>query len=165
VDRDTLTAADGIYAAGDINGIGGFTHLSDYQGHVIGKRIKGMDARANHEAIPRVTYCDPEVASVGLTEAQARERGIDVKVVKGDVGNDTRGWIHGKPGGVIKVVADADRRVLVGATLVGPRSGELLNEISLAIRTNAPLELLADLIHPFPSFGRIFQSLFHELAG
>ncbi|MGB2939362.1 MAG: NAD(P)/FAD-dependent oxidoreductase, partial [Candidatus Dormiibacterota bacterium] len=102
--------------------------------------------------------------SVGISEAQAREKGINVKVVHGDVANDTRGWIHGKPGGVIKVIADADRRVLVGATLVGPRSGELLNEISLALRTDASLDLLADLIHPFPSFGRIFQYLFHELA-
>ncbi|HEV3235217.1 MAG TPA: NAD(P)/FAD-dependent oxidoreductase [Candidatus Dormibacteraeota bacterium] len=164
VDNETLEAGDGIYAAGDINGIGGFTHLSDYHGHVIGRRIKGLDARANHVAIPRVTYCDPEVASVGISEAQARENGINVKVVHGDVANDTRGWIHGKPGGVIKVIADADRRVLVGASLVGPRSGELLNEMSLALRTDASLDLLADLIHPFPSFGRIFQYLFHELA-
>jgi pyruvate/2-oxoglutarate dehydrogenase complex dihydrolipoamide dehydrogenase (E3) component len=165
VERDTCEAADGIYAAGDINGIGGFTHLSDYQGHVIGRRIKGDDARAHHEAIPRVTYCDPEVASVGVSETQAKEQGIKIKTVTGDVGNDTRGWIHGKPYGLVKLIADADKRVLVGATLVGPRSGELLNEVSLALRAQVSLDVLADVIHPFPSFGRIFQYLFHELAG
>ena len=164
VDGETLEAGDGVYAAGDINGIGGFTHLSDYQGHVIGRRIKGEPATANHVAIPRVTYCDPEVASVGISEKQARDRGINVKVAIEDVENSTRGWIHGRPFGLVKVVADADRRVLVGATLVGPRSGELLNEISLALRTEASLDLLADMMHPFPSFGRIFQGVFAKLA-
>jgi pyruvate/2-oxoglutarate dehydrogenase complex dihydrolipoamide dehydrogenase (E3) component len=164
VDRETLEAGDGIYGAGDINGIGGFTHLSDYQGHIIGRRIKGEPVTAHHEAIPRVTYCDPEVASVGLSEDQAKKRGINVKIVSEDLANTARGWIHGAPGGLVKVIADQDRRQLVGATLVGPRSGELLNEISLAIRAEISLDVLADLIHPFPSFGRIFQGVFARLA-
>jgi pyruvate/2-oxoglutarate dehydrogenase complex dihydrolipoamide dehydrogenase (E3) component len=163
VDDETLEAGDGIYAAGDINGIGGFTHLSDYQGHVIGRRIKGQDARADHRAIPRVTYCDPEVASVGLSEKQAIDRGLSIKVSSEDLANTARGFIHGEPGGLVKVIADTDRRVLVGATLVGPRSGELLNEISLAIKGEVSLDVLRDLMHPFPSFGRIFQGVFARL--
>lgn len=164
VDPPTLVAGDGIYAAGDITGIGGFTHLSDYHGHIIGRRIKGEDARANHVAIPRVTYCDPEVASVGLSEAQARNRGITVKLGQEDLANSTRNWIHGEPYGLVKLVADADANVLVGATLVGPRSGEMISEMSLAIRARVSLRDMADMMHPFPAFSRVFQQVFAQMV-
>src|SRR5207302_8002947 len=106
VDPSTLEAADGIYAAGDINGIGGFTHLSDYHGAIVAHRIRGQDVRANHRAVPRVTFTDPEVGSVGLSEESARRQGIDVAVARADVGTTARGYIHGEPGGVIKLTAD-----------------------------------------------------------
>src|SRR5205807_3859288 len=78
VDPTTLEARDGIYGAGDITGIGGFTHLAYYHGQIVARRLRGEDARADHLAVPRVTHTDPEVASVGLSEKAARERGIDV---------------------------------------------------------------------------------------
>src|SRR5690606_9541565 len=84
VDPETLEAADRVFGAGDVTGLGGFTHLSDYHGHVVARRLRGVDARADHSAIPRVTYTDPEVASVGLTEAAARGRGLDVIVAHAD---------------------------------------------------------------------------------
>jgi len=165
VDPGTLQAADGVFAIGDINGIGGFTHLSDYHGRLLGRRLRGGAQLANHSAVPRVTFIVPEVASVGLTEAQARERGIPVKVATlDDVYMGTaRGYIHGEPGGLIKLVADTDRQVVVGATMVGPRSGEMVHELVLAIRAEIPLPLLADVVHGFPTFSRALQQLFEEL--
>ena len=106
---------------GDITGIGAFTHLSWYHGKLIGRQLKGEQAVADHRAIPRVTFTDPEIASVGLSEANARKQLSDVRVVSADSGNGTRGYINGPPGGVIKLVADMQRRVLVGALVVGPR--------------------------------------------
>src|SRR5438034_2277816 len=94
VDPQTLEARDGIYGAGDITGIGGFTHLAYYHGQVVGRRLKGEDARADHTAVPRITYTDPEIASVGLSEQTARSRGIDVAVVTMDPAEAARGYIH-----------------------------------------------------------------------
>jgi pyruvate/2-oxoglutarate dehydrogenase complex dihydrolipoamide dehydrogenase (E3) component len=163
VDPETLAAADGIYAVGDINGLGGFTHLSHYHGTVVGRRLRGENVRANHSAIPRVTYTDPEVGSIGLTEAQAREQGINVRVGSAEVMNSARGAIAGEPGGLIKVVVDADSKLIVGATLVGPRSGEMLTEFTLAMRAAVPMPLLADTMHAFPTFARILQGVFDGL--
>ncbi len=163
VDPETLEATDGIYAVGDITGLGGFTHLSHYHGTVVGRRLRGEDVRANHSAIPRVTYTDPEVGSIGMTEAQAREKGINVRIGSADVMNSARGYIHGEPGGLIKVVVDADSKLIVGATLVGPRSGEMLSEFTLAMRAGVTLPILADTMHAFPTFSRILQGVFDSL--
>lgn len=164
VDGATLVAAPGIWAGGDITGIGAFTHLSWYHGLVIGRQLRGEEARADHRAIPRVTFTNPEVASVGLSEASARARLADVRVVSADSGNGTRGYIHGPPGGVIKLVADMDRRILVGALVVGPRAGEMIAELTLAIRAEIALAVLEDTLHAFPTFSRDFDGLFPQLV-
>src|SRR5205807_8803447 len=78
VDPATLQARDGIYGAGDITGIGGFTHLAYYHAQIVARRLRGEDAHADHSAVPRVTYTDPEVPPVGWSEQTARERGVDV---------------------------------------------------------------------------------------
>ncbi|MGI8607611.1 MAG: dihydrolipoyl dehydrogenase family protein [Candidatus Dormibacteria bacterium] len=167
VDPATLQAADGVYAIGDINGIGGFTHLSNYHGKVLGRALRGRQVTANHVAVPRVTFTDPEVASVGLSEAQAREQGIDVKIgsIPDTLNMTSRGYIHGEPGGLVKLVGDRQRGVLVGATLVGPTAGEMIHEMAVAIRAEVPLDTLADTIHAFPTFSRDFESVFDEMAG
>jgi pyruvate/2-oxoglutarate dehydrogenase complex dihydrolipoamide dehydrogenase (E3) component len=123
-----------------------------------------MDARADHTAVPRVTYTDPEIASVGWSEAAARSNGIDVAVVRTDPSDTARGFIHDFHGGVIKLVADRERGVLIGATLVTPRAGEIVGELVLAIKLRTPLKSLADVIHPFPAFNRILGAAIEELA-
>lgn len=163
VDDATLLAAPGIWAGGDITGIGAFTHLSWYHGLVIGRQLRGEPARADHRAIPRVTFTDPEVASVGLSEARARTSLADVRTVSGDSGNGTRGYINGPPGGVIKLIADMQRKVLVGALVVGPRAGEMIAELTLAIRAEIPLDVLVDTLHAFPTFSRDLDGLFPKL--
>jgi len=164
VDPATLEARPGVFGAGDVTGLGGFTHLAYYHGQVVARRLRGIDARADHTAVPRVTFTDPEIASVGLSEAAARARGIDVVVASGDPAETARGYIHDFHGGALKLVGDRDRGVLVGATLVTPRAGEILGELVLAIKLGTPLATLADVIHPFPAFNRVLGQYLEELA-
>jgi pyruvate/2-oxoglutarate dehydrogenase complex dihydrolipoamide dehydrogenase (E3) component len=164
VDTETLLARDGIYGAGDVTGIAGFTHLAYYHGQIVARRLRGEDARADHSAVPRVTFTDPEVASVGWSERRARDLGLDVAVTTTDPGEAARGYIHDFHGGVLKLVADRSRGVLVGATLVTPRGGEILGELILALKTHTPVHELADVIHPYPAFNRILGAAFGELA-
>jgi len=165
VDPETLEARVGIYGAGDITGLGGFTHLAYYHGQIVARRIRGEDARADHNAVPRVTFTDPEVASVGLSEATAAQRGIDIAVTSMDPGEAARGYIHDFHGGALKLVADRKQGVLVGATIVSPRAGEILGELVLAIKTRTPLSTLADVIHPYPAFNRVLGAALQELTG
>ncbi len=164
VDPTTLEARPGVFGAGDITGLGGFTHVAYYHGQVIARRLRGIDARADHTAVPRVTFTDPEIASVGLSEAAARARGINVAVTRSDPAQSPRGEIHDFHQGLIKLVADRDRGVLIGATLVSPRAGEMLGELILAIKLGTPLHVLTDVIHPFPAFNRVLGGSFEHLA-
>jgi pyruvate/2-oxoglutarate dehydrogenase complex dihydrolipoamide dehydrogenase (E3) component len=164
VDPATLEAQPGVFGAGDVTGLGGFTHLAYYHGQIVARRLRGEDARADHTAVPRVTYTDPEVASVGLSEAAARARGIDVVVASADPAEAARGHIHDFHGGALKLVADRERGVLIGATLVTPRAGEIVGELVLAIKQRIALQALADVIHPFPAFNRVLGASLEELA-
>jgi pyruvate/2-oxoglutarate dehydrogenase complex dihydrolipoamide dehydrogenase (E3) component len=164
VDPATLEALPGVFGAGDVTGLGGFTHLAHYHGQVVARRLRGIDARADHTAVPRVTFTDPEIASVGLSEAAARARGIDVVVAAADPAETARGYIHDFHRGAVKLIADRERGVLVGATLVTPRAGEIVGELVLAIKLRTPLKTLADVIHPFPAFNRMLGHSLDELA-
>ena len=122
-------------------------------------------AAADYSAVPRVTFTDPEVASVGLSQRQAEEAGIDVAVGISDTNYSTRGSIHG-PGaelGVIKLVADRSRGVLVGGSIMSPAAGEMLGIVMLAVRAEVPIQTLKDLIYPYPTFIRGLESSLAEL--
>src|SRR5438445_887046 len=164
VDPATLQAQPAVYGAGDVTGLGGFTHLAYYHGQVVARRLRGEDARADHTAVPRVTFTDPEVASVGLSEAAARERGLDVVTASTDPVETARGYIHDFHGGALKLIGDRGRGVLVGATLVTPRAGGILGELVLALKVGTPLQTLADMIHPFPAFNRVLGAVLQDLA-
>jgi pyruvate/2-oxoglutarate dehydrogenase complex dihydrolipoamide dehydrogenase (E3) component len=164
VDPSTLEAIPGVYGAGDVTGLGGFTHLAFYHGQIVARRLRGGDARADHTAVPRVTFTDPEVASVGLSEVAARERGLNVVTASTDPAETARGYIHDFHGGTLKLIGDRDRGVLVGATMVTPRAGEILGELVLALRAGTPLRTLADVIHPFPAFNRVLGAVLQDLA-
>jgi pyruvate/2-oxoglutarate dehydrogenase complex dihydrolipoamide dehydrogenase (E3) component len=164
VDPATLEACSGVFGVGDITGLGGFTHLAYYHGQVVAQRLRGSDAKADHSAVPRVTFTDPEIASVGLSEAVARERGFDVVVASADPAEAARGVIHDFHRGALKLVADRERGVLIGATLVTPRAGEIVGELILAIKLGTPVKTLADVIHPYPAFNRVLGQSLDELA-
>jgi pyruvate/2-oxoglutarate dehydrogenase complex dihydrolipoamide dehydrogenase (E3) component len=163
---DYMRAAPGVWALGDITGKGAFTHMSMYQASIVICDILGRpDFRAEYHAVPRVTFTDPEVGAVGLTEAQARERGLRVQTSTTQVSTSARGWIH-KAGndGFIKLVEDADRGVLVGATSVGPWGGEVLGALAVAVHAAVPVERLRQMIYAYPTFHRAIEAALDELA-
>jgi pyruvate/2-oxoglutarate dehydrogenase complex dihydrolipoamide dehydrogenase (E3) component len=151
---DRMRAAEGVWAMGDITGKAMFTHVALHQGAIVAADILGQEpAPADYSAVPRVTFTDPEVAAVGMSEAEAREAGIDVVVVVKHVPATFRGWLHG-PGnqGVIKLVIDRSAGVLVGATSVGPSGGELLGFLGVAVHGRVPVETLQSMIYAYPTF-------------
>ena len=164
---DHLRAAEGLWAVGDVTGKGEFTHVAVYQGRIAAADLLGRPhAAADYSAVPRVTFTDPEVASVGLSEKQAREAGIEIDVGLVETSSSARGHIHG-PGaehGVYKLVADARGGVLVGASIMGPAAGEVLGTLVLAIKEKVPVERLQQLIYPYPTFVRGVEDALKELS-
>ncbi len=163
---DHLRAADGLWAIGDVTGLGPFTHIAVYQARIAAADILGEHLTpADYRALPRVTFTDPEVGAVGPTEAQARERGVDVRIGLAQVPTTTRGWIH-KVGneGFFKLVEDARRGVLVGATSVGPHGGEVLGLLALAVHAEVPVAQLRSMIYAYPTFHRGMEDALADLA-
>jgi pyruvate/2-oxoglutarate dehydrogenase complex dihydrolipoamide dehydrogenase (E3) component len=162
---DRLRAAPGVWAIGDITGKGAFTHVSMYQAAIVVREILDQDGPpADYRALPRVTFTDPEVGAVGLTEAQAREQGLHVRTGITQVGTTSRGWIH-RAEGFIKLVEDTDRGVLVGATSAGPVGGEVLGALAVAVHAGVPTERLRHMIYAYPTFHRGIESALQDLAG
>jgi pyruvate/2-oxoglutarate dehydrogenase complex dihydrolipoamide dehydrogenase (E3) component len=163
---EDLRVTDRVWAVGDVTGKGAFTHVATYQGRLAAADILG-DAHppADHTAVPRVTFTDPEVGSVGLTVAAARERGIDVAIGRTDVDTTARGWMHG-PGndGFIQLVADRSAGVLIGATSMGPVGGEVLGLLTLAVHARVPVDELRWMIYAYPTFHRGVEDALRDLA-
>ena len=163
---ERMRAADGLWAIGDITGHGAFTHMSMYQARIAAADILGEDDAevADYRATPRVTFTDPEVGSVGLSEAAARRKGLNVRTGMAPLSATTRGFIH-KVGsnGFIKVVEDADRGVLVGATAMGPNGGEVLGALVVAVHAEVPTKLLRQMIYAYPTFHRGIESALADL--
>jgi pyruvate/2-oxoglutarate dehydrogenase complex dihydrolipoamide dehydrogenase (E3) component len=163
---ERMRVAPGVWALGDIVGHGAFTHMSMYHAGIIIADILGEEHHAaEYHAVPRVTFTDPEIGSVGLTEAQAREQGLDVRVGAYPVPSSTRGWIH-KAGneGFIKLVQDVRRGVLVGATSAGPVGGEVLSMLTLAVHARVPVQRLREMIYAYPTFHRAVEPALADLA-
>ncbi len=153
---DRMRAADGVWAIGDVTGRGAFTHVATYQADIAIRDILGQDGPpADYRALPRVTFLDPEIGAVGLTERQARDHGLSVHIGSSQAPSSARGWIH-KAGneGFIKLVVDADRGVLVGATSAGPLGGEVLGALAVAVHGEVPVERLQHMIYAYPTFHR-----------
>ncbi len=152
-----VVGADKLWAVGDIAGKGAFTHMAVYEAAVAVDDILGVDSPriAQDHAVSRVTFTDPEVGSVGLTERQARDKGISVQVGLADSSTSSRGWIH-KEGneGLMKLIVDADAGILVGATSVGPRGGDVLALFNLAVHAKVPVAQLKTMIYAYPTFYR-----------
>lgn len=161
-----MRAGDGIWAVGDITGKGAFTHVAIYQADVAVRDILGLPGpAAEYDALPRVTFSDPEVGSVGLTEKQAREKGLNVRIGFTKLPESSRGWIH-KAGndGFIKLVEDADKGVLVGATSVGPTGGEVLGALAVAVHGRVPTDRLQHMIYAYPTFHRAIGEALKNLG-
>jgi pyruvate/2-oxoglutarate dehydrogenase complex dihydrolipoamide dehydrogenase (E3) component len=165
-DADMLVAP-GVWALGDVVGHGAFTHMSMYEGRIILNQLLGRPhRRAEYHAVPRVTFTDPEVGAVGMTEAQARDQlGVAVQTGQAQLPESARGWIH-KVGnrGFIKLVADTERGVLVGATSAGPSGGEVLGLLTLAVHARVPVSRLREMIYAYPTFHRAVEDALRQLG-
>jgi pyruvate/2-oxoglutarate dehydrogenase complex dihydrolipoamide dehydrogenase (E3) component len=151
-----MRAAEGVWAVGDIAGHGNFTHMAVYEADIAVRDILGQPGpEADYRALPRVTFIDPEIGAVGQTAAQARAAGVDVVEGYVPLSSVSRGFIHG-PGneGFIKVVADRQRGVLVGATTAGPAGGEMIGALSVAVHASVPVSTMLSTIWAYPTFHR-----------
>ncbi|MGH3345190.1 MAG: dihydrolipoyl dehydrogenase family protein [Carbonactinosporaceae bacterium] len=167
VDVDArMRAGEGLWAVGDVTGHGAFTHMAMYQARIATRDILGRGGPpADYRAVPRVTFTDPEIGAVGLTAAQARDAGLRVATGVAQVPPSARGWIH-KAGndGMIKLVADADRGVLVGAASAGPMGGEVLGALAVAVHGEVPVERLRHMIYAYPTFHRAIEDALRALG-
>jgi pyruvate/2-oxoglutarate dehydrogenase complex dihydrolipoamide dehydrogenase (E3) component len=156
---DTMQVMDGLWAIGDITGRGAFTHVSMYQAERAARAILGEDLEPYDTSFPRVTFTDPEIGGVGLSESQARDRGINVRVGLAPIPESSRGWIHAAGNeGLIKIVIDDDRGVIVGATSAGPAGGETLAALAFAVRAEIPVTTLRNTIYAYPTFWRAIET-------
>jgi pyruvate/2-oxoglutarate dehydrogenase complex dihydrolipoamide dehydrogenase (E3) component len=162
-DHCRLGGRSNVWAAGDVTGVAPYTHTANYHARTIAANLLGQDTRADARAIPRGVYTDPAVASVGLTASAARAQGYDVVVASFPLGHTARAFVTGNQSGVLLLVADKAARVLLGAAAVGPHVGELIGEAVLAIRARIPLEVLADLVHPFPTYSEAYEPAIRDL--
>jgi pyruvate/2-oxoglutarate dehydrogenase complex dihydrolipoamide dehydrogenase (E3) component len=146
-----LRAGERLWAIGDVNGIWPLTHVGEYEGDVVAENIRGDGRPANYEAVPRVTYTDPQAAAVGATEAEYSATAPVSEVPK----TATYTNAYAKSNGFLTLLSDGER--LTGAYALGPEAGEWLQQATLAIRARVPLEVLSDTIQPFPSFSGIYD--------
>ena len=165
-DRLRVEGVEGLWAIGDVTGKGAFTHVSMYQSGIAQRALLDQDGpAADYHALPHVTFTDPEVAGVGMTEQQARDAGLTVRVGSTPLEQSSRGFTHG-PGarGLVKVVEDADRGVLVGASVVGPAGGEIIGLLALAVHAAVPVAMMQSMIYAYPTFHRAVESALKDLS-
>ena len=145
-----LRVGDGLWAIGDVTGVRLLTHVGKYQGEVVAANILGEPREANYEAIPDVVYTDPQAASVGAAEAAFSATTPLSEVAK----TATYTHAYAQSNGFLTLLSDGER--LTGAYALGPEAGEWLQQATLAIRAQVPLDVLRDTIQPFPTFSEIY---------
>ena len=145
---ERLRAADGVWAVGDCNGVLAVPHVGKYQGRIAAADILGKPARADYRAVPRVVFTDPQLAAVGAIDGDY--------TATASLASVARSYTYSRPAPVGFLTLVSDGRVLTGAYAAGPESGEWLQQATLAIRAEVPLDVLYDTIQPFPTFSEIF---------
>ena len=152
-----LRAGERLWAIGDVNGIWPLTHVGEYEGDVVAANIAGEARPANYEAVPRVTYTDPQAAAVGALEARYSGTAPVSEVPK----TATYTHAYAESNGFLTLLSDGER--LTGAYALGPEAGEWMQQATLAIRAHVPIEVLTDTIQPFPSFSGIYDAALKAL--
>ncbi|SFB62779.1 dihydrolipoamide dehydrogenase [Amycolatopsis marina] len=158
-------AGDGVWAVGDVTGVMPFTHVAMYQGRVVVDNILGTPRTARYEGIPRVVFADPEIAAVGLTAEQAQNQGLPNAAAEVDLAQVlARPWTYETdPRGHLGVLADRERRVLLGAWAVGPQASEWIHTAALAVREQIPIDRLLDQIAQFPTYNEGYLKALQNL--
>src|SRR4051794_25207227 len=157
----SLRAGDGVWAIGDATGIMPFTHVGKYQARIAARAMLGdSSARTDYRAVPRVVFCDPQVAAVGETDGDGSSTGTAQLAGVARTSTYTREYAS-RPG-FLTLVSDGSK--LVGAYAVGPEAGEWLQQATLAVRAEVPLDVLRDTIQPFPTFSEAFVNALVDLG-
>jgi pyruvate/2-oxoglutarate dehydrogenase complex dihydrolipoamide dehydrogenase (E3) component len=154
---ERLRAAENVWAIGDVNGIALLTHVGKYQARIAAYDIAGRETRADYRAIPATVFTDPQVATVGTLEGK-------IATWKLTATPRLSTWERPKRPGFLKIAADPERRILIGAVAVGPEAGEWLQQLTLAIRAETPIDVLLDVIQPYPTFSEAVFLALRELA-
>ena len=170
VDEMFRTNVAGISAIGDVITMGGphyqLAHVSSMEGVVLAERIAGHEVRPiNYDHVPRCTYCDPEIGSAGLTEAQAKEKGFDVRVGSFPFRALARARMAGETDGFVKIVADKKYDEVLGVHIIGPRATELIAEAVVALRLECTVEELVKTIHAHPTMSEAVGEAAHATHG
>ncbi|MGZ7079799.1 MAG: dihydrolipoyl dehydrogenase family protein [Thermoanaerobaculia bacterium] len=162
--NETLrTTAPNIWAAGDATGDLLFTHVGGYEAELVVDDIVGKSRARDYRVVPKVTYCDPEVASVGLSEQAAGDVGHEVITSLQTLKDNERAVMEGKPEGHVKLVADAGTGELLGGHIVGEGAGEIIHEIVVAMAGRVPVRAVADAIHAYPTISEAVRGAFGQL--
>jgi dihydrolipoamide dehydrogenase len=152
-----MRAAEGLWAIGDVTGIWPLTHVGEYAGEIVASNILGEPREAHFDAVPRVTYTDPQAAAVGATDAPFNATARLTDVAK----TATYTHAYAQSNGFLTLLSDGER--LTGAYAFGPDAGEWLGQVTLAIRAHVPLNVLRDTIQPFPTFSEIIPAALKAL--
>jgi dihydrolipoamide dehydrogenase len=158
------TAGTGLWAAGDVTGLGTHTHTARYQAGVVAANILGQRREADYRAIPRAVYTMPSVFAVGASPQGAAEAGISLVSAGADLAGTARARVAGTDAGRVELYAHPESKLL-GAAAVGPNAPDWMGEVTVAIRAGVPLAVLADTVHAFPTFSEVLEPALRELAG
>ena len=164
VNENMETSIKGVYAAGDITGGKMLAHLAFAEGKAAAENAMGIPSRVNYNAVPSCVYTNPEVASVGITEDEAKLAGIAVKVGRFNFRNNGRALTIGEREGFVKVIADQDNTI-IGGHILGANASEIISELTLAITLKAKAEDLAGMIHPHPALGEAIWEACGDIIG
>jgi len=159
-------AGDGLWALGDVTWVALFTHVAMYQGRVVADNILGWPRAASYHGIPRVEFGDPDIAAVGLTSDQARAADISLAATEISLGDAiARPYTYERdPRGTLGLLADRDRRVLVGAWALAPLASEWIHQAALAIRASIPVDVLLDQVPQFPTYSEAYLAALDQLG-
>lgn len=165
VDRRMRTSNERVYAVGDVNGLASLATAAIKQAKIAAEDLAGLPVEYAPQAIPRVAWTDPPVASVGLTSAEAEAAGYTVTTGRFPLAASGRALTLNAPDGVALVVAEKDSGVLLGATLVGAQAGDLIGEMTLALEMGATLTDIAETLHAHPGLGEALQEASEAALG
>jgi pyruvate/2-oxoglutarate dehydrogenase complex dihydrolipoamide dehydrogenase (E3) component len=165
LDETLRTTADGIWAAGDATGDWLYTHAASYEAGIVADDVLGIRRPRDYRVVPRVTFCDPEVASVGLTEPQARAAGHDAVTASVPIADNERAHIDGALEGVVKLVADGSTGRLLGGHIVAEEAGSMIHEVVAAMAADTDAATVGEAIHAYPTLSESVKGAFLRLAG
>lgn len=151
------TSVNGIYAIGDITGKVLLAHVASEQGLIAVANAAGKSKKMNYDIIPGCIYTSPEIATVGLTEADAINKGYQIKVGRFPIAANGKSMIMGEKDGVIKIITDEETGEILGTHIIGPRATDMISEISVAMKLESTIEEVADTIHPHPTVSEIIM--------